>query len=349
MAPRPEMQPQAIPLPPSPPVADVETSVETSGITRTISPRPRTPCRASSPDSTSTAASTSATTLPYRPRNRSPLSRGHIRSQTASGSMMAPPMQRAKSSPGVESGRLGNPSMSGPRPSSPLGPSGRRRSPLRSAPDDAYSSNSFWDRSNLEPNIPEHAELDTTVTLRLTSSTGPDEDPDQLSPLPNYPYTFPRARRRPSSPLHHVSSTSSLPGLPTTPTSSTGSPLLAAQKYANEPYPTFNPYSSLSSVSSVPSTPTSFRSRSPSISSLETIPDTPDAEEAARLEAEEYAKLGAVVNGEDCEVKEPGELKRRSSMEMRGFGFGTRNKPKRWSVCGAERRQDLDLETIWED
>jgi hypothetical protein len=25
------------------------------------------------------------------------------------------------------------------------------------------------------------------------------------------------------------------------------------------------------------------------------------------------------------------------------------DKRKRWSVCGAERRQDLDLETIWED
>jgi hypothetical protein len=24
-------------------------------------------------------------------------------------------------------------------------------------------------------------------------------------------------------------------------------------------------------------------------------------------------------------------------------------KRKRWSVCGAERRGDLDLETIWED
>jgi hypothetical protein len=37
---------------------------------------------------------------------------------------------------------------------------------------------------------------------------------------------------------------------------------------------------------------------------------------------------------------------------MRG-GTGTyaprSDKRKRWSVCGAERRQDLDLETIWED
>jgi hypothetical protein len=31
-----------------------------------------------------------------------------------------------------------------------------------------------------------------------------------------------------------------------------------------------------------------------------------------------------------------------------GTGLG-RDKRKRWSVCGAERRGDLDLETIWED
>jgi hypothetical protein len=31
------------------------------------------------------------------------------------------------------------------------------------------------------------------------------------------------------------------------------------------------------------------------------------------------------------------------------MAFGSRDKRKRWSVCGAERRGDLDLETIWED
>ena len=36
---------------------------------------------------------------------------------------------------------------------------------------------------------------------------------------------------------------------------------------------------------------------------------------------------------------------------MMGYvGGGSRaDKRKRWSVCGAERRGDLDLETIWED
>lgn len=32
-----------------------------------------------------------------------------------------------------------------------------------------------------------------------------------------------------------------------------------------------------------------------------------------------------------------------------GLTYGSRDKRKRWSVCGAERRGDLDLETIWED
>ncbi|PSR92370.1 hypothetical protein BD289DRAFT_364534 [Coniella lustricola] len=100
--------------------------------------------------------------------------------------------------------------------------------------------------------------------------------------------------------------------------------------------------------SSMPSTPISIRSRSPSISSLETIPDSPDAEEAA-VEAEKIAQLKAAADAEDG-----GEPKSRSSLDapMRGrtlMGFGSRDKRKRWSVCGAERRGDLDLETIWED
>lgn len=45
--------------------------------------------------------------------------------------------------------------------------------------------------------------------------------------------------------------------------------------------------------------------------------------------------------------------KSRSSIDLpprgRTLGFGSRDKRKRWSVCGAERRGDIDLETIWED
>ncbi|KAK4977422.1 hypothetical protein LTR28_006933 [Elasticomyces elasticus] len=46
---------------------------------------------------------------------------------------------------------------------------------------------------------------------------------------------------------------------------------------------------------------------------------------------------------------------RRSSLDVprinTGFGFARRGagERKRWSICGGERRGDLDLETIWED
>jgi hypothetical protein len=101
--------------------------------------------------------------------------------------------------------------------------------------------------------------------------------------------------------------------------------------------------------SSVPSTPTSARSRSPSISSLETIPDSPDAE-AAALEAERIAQLKAAADaadgvGEDEKKDTVGTRERGRSLG----GFGSRDKRKRWSVCGAERRGDLNLDTIWED
>lgn len=150
--------------------------------------------------------------------------------------------------------------------------------------------------------------------------------------------------RRPASPLHQLahSSTSSLPaGIPTTPSSIASSPSYRAL----DPVP----YTLAASMpsSSVPSTPTSTRSRSPSISSLETIPDSPDAEEAA-LEAERIAQLKAAADAADG-----GDAKGKGNLELptrgRTLSFGSRDKRKRWSVCGAERRQDLDLETIWED
>jgi hypothetical protein len=104
----------------------------------------------------------------------------------------------------------------------------------------------------------------------------------------------------------------------------------------------------------MPSTPTSARSRSPSISSLETIPDSPDAEEAA-IEAETIARLKAAAEATEGDADgSSSDPKRRAALDAArstgiGFGFGTRDKRKRWSVCGAERRGDLDLETIWED
>jgi hypothetical protein len=117
-------------------------------------------------------------------------------------------------------------------------------------------------------------------------------------------------------------------------------------------------YSYLGSAtsSSVPSTPSSIRSRSPSISSLETIPDTPDAE-AAALEAERIAQLKAAADAADAADGDEANLeaKRTAGIDTTwrgrtlGTSYGSRDKRKRWSVCGAERRGDLDLETIWED
>lgn len=148
--------------------------------------------------------------------------------------------------------------------------------------------------------------------------------------------------RRPSSPIRNYSqsSTGSLPTLPSTPTSSSSSL-----------YRAYDPFSSsYGALSSVPSTPTSLRSRSPSISSLETIPDSPDAEEAA-LEAERQAQLKAAA--EISEAGDASDAKARGNLDMpargRTMAFGSKDKRKRWSVCGAERRGDIDLETIWED
>ncbi|RCI15343.1 hypothetical protein L249_6730 [Ophiocordyceps polyrhachis-furcata BCC 54312] len=146
-------------------------------------------------------------------------------------------------------------------------------------------------------------------------------------------------RHRPSSPLHGgvavpssgaggIPGSPSLSTLPSTPTS--GFPLRS--------------YDASGYMSSVPSTPTSARSRSPSISSLETIPDSPDAEEAA-VEAERLARLKADAEAVDGKARSAADVPSRG----RTMSFGPRDKRKRWSVCGAERRGDLDLETIWED
>ncbi|RKF61963.1 hypothetical protein OnM2_037086 [Erysiphe neolycopersici] len=101
---------------------------------------------------------------------------------------------------------------------------------------------------------------------------------------------------------------------------------------------------------SVNSTPTSARSRSSSISSLETIPDSPDAEEAA-IEADRIARSKA--EAEVIESCDESKLKfSRDANSCRGRIQGSnfvRDKRKRWSVCGAERRGDLNLDTIWED
>jgi hypothetical protein len=59
------------------------------------------------------------------------------------------------------------------------------------------------------------------------------------------------------------------------------------------------------------------------------------------------ADADAADSGEDSKTKgglETSGIRGRSL----GASFG-RDKRKRWSVCGAERRGDLNLDTIWED
>lgn len=264
---------------------------------------------------------------PSRPRAASPPRR--MRPISAGGVASVPLMQRAHSSPGVDSsGRYITPYGMTRRPSSPLH-SGRRRSPLRSAMEEPYPGVPSWSGLNIEPNIPENEELELTA----------DSDATHPSPISSFSNTFPRSRRRTNIPLHQSASAPSLHARAMSPSLSgrtSPSPSFVPQKYTNEPYPVY----SFSSASSVPSTPTSLRSRSPSISSLETIEDTPDAEEAALLEEEE-----AKLRGEDGDTN---ESRRRSSLELRASGLRSNKERKRWSVCGAERRADFSLAPIEE-
>jgi len=278
-----------------------------------------------SPTSSPIMSWTPPTSIPYRPRTASPLSSLHVRSRSAAS--LAPPMTRTQSMPGVNgSGHL----LYSPhiRPQSPAGSPSRVRIPRR--PVDETFPTSPTRVSVIDPER-KLSERNSSPNLGLG-----------LQAIPSSSARI----RRPSSPLRHVthSSTGSLITAPSTPSSVASSPSYRAYDSFSNSYP-FG--TSAYPSSSMPSTPTSARSRSPSISSLETIPDSPDAEEAA-LEAERIAQLKAAAD-----AAEGGDPKGRGSLDApargRSLGFGSRDKRKRWSVCGAERRQDLDLETIWED
>lgn len=172
--------------------------------------------------------------------------------------------------------------------------------------------------------------------------------------LPPSSSNYPPRTRRPSSPLRYLVAHNSAAGstAPSTPSSVSSSPSYQSSRFSDTflgpgGYGTYSYPGSFAS-SSVPSTPTSARSRSPSISSLETIPDSPDAEEAA-LEADRIAQLKAAADAADgVEENKPrvAESSGRGRSLVAAFG---RDKRKRWSVCGAERRGDLNLDTIWED
>ncbi|KAK7565130.1 hypothetical protein IWX49DRAFT_577912 [Phyllosticta citricarpa] len=256
-------------------------------------------------------------------RNRSPYSRSHLRST----SLSAPALTRTHSSPTPMSPTA----YLNPRPSSPLRSPARLRNPIKLD----------------EPYLPALSSANSDIGIisedrELHVASRTLDRPADTSSLPGMHSgtSFARQRRRPTSPLNSVSSP---------PTPAHPSPTLSATKF-NERFPSDVSYPSSSySSSSMPSTPTSMRSRSPSISSLETIPDSPDAEEAA-TEADRVAKLEAAAKAADGGR----EGLRRSSLDVPrarpgGFAMASRDKRKRWSVCGAEKRGDLDLETIWED
>lgn len=316
------------PIEEEPPASEMKTSEPSETCCRQVIPsdaelastRPSPTRRVTAPEASDVLSPTpkgSPATVALRPRDRSPYTRTHMRSRSSNSPLSAPQMTRAQSSPVPDVRAF---ALSVIRPSSPSGPLTRRRSPLRRVSDEVYPS--YGGQVDIGETIAEGKELD--ITPRPTADT----ELPQTSPIH---HSFPRTRKRPSSPLYQISQFSSSPHKLRT---SLSSPALAATQF-NEPYPSNYSYAS----SSIPSTPTSFRSRSPSISSLETIPDSPDAE----LEAENVAILKAAADKElDAEADEG--VRRRSSL-----GGVMKDKRKRWSVCGAERRGDLDLETIWED
>jgi hypothetical protein len=247
-----------------------------------------------------------------------------LHSSSSNPLLTAPPMLRTSSLPGVPSPNL----LPGARSASPIRSPKRVRSPFRHS----SSDESFTASSTMSPEIPsisEDAELQITPRASVHSTT------------PYASLTFPRSlRRRPASPLRSVN-TSRASSVPASPFANQGNRF-------NETFPPDFPYygRSLSLSSSVPSTPTSARSRSPSISSLETIPDTPDAEALAveedRRQRDERRRIWDPYGANNASSSSGGAI-------PRGGSFANRDKRKRWSVCGAEKISDLNLETIWED
>ncbi|KAI9845138.1 MAG: hypothetical protein M1837_005023 [Sclerophora amabilis] len=320
--------------------------------TRPSPPRPATEPSSSEPPRTMA--------VPYRQRNSSPFSRGHFRARSSASALAPPNIARAHSMPLPDTVGRGVLPAPAKRPSSPLSSTARHPSPGRRSMEEAYPSYGGQTLPGIGENTTEMTEFSDITTDHKHTHPTPSSPASPISPST----TFGR-RHRTSSPLRHLLQASSLPEDDSNPsgpgaTASSSSPYLVSAKY-NESYPTnYGVLSSFSSTSSQPSTPTSARSRSPSISSLETIPDSPAAEEAA-LEAERIAELKAAADAADGETSQvPTDARHRSSLDVSGgwvkggapsiaWAYGSRDKRKRWSVCGAERRSDLDLETIWED
>ncbi|KAL4945151.1 hypothetical protein BDV06DRAFT_47725 [Aspergillus oleicola] len=296
--------------------------------------------------------------------SRPPFPSSHIRSRSLADGPDVPVMTRAHSSPGLDSrGRYifvhgrGAPASTAAAATATAADKTPNSKPKRYLPLQLSTADSFdpsstgprmLHRKNISETISEHAELDTSGS---SVSTTPTSHSDFNPSSPVLSHATPRlGRRRPSSPLHFPQTPTNNGAVPGSPLfSATHSPPLMLSSRYNEAFPSY----SASSASSMPSTPTSLRSRSPSISSLETIPDIPDAE-AEALESDRIAALKAAADRADDADAVNNGIRRRGVSDMAGpstslsarTGGGYR---KRWSVCGAERRGDLDLETIWED
>lgn len=251
-------------------------------------------------------------------------------------------MTRTKSLPsvGFASTFAVSPSHSPVRQSSPLRTPLPLRTAARKPSDEAHSPAPAPNFMDIE-SIAEDSEL-----FFAPRNNAMDREAGTTSPSfgQSYSNTFARgARRRPPSPLYHGPPPATHAHSTARPTSpAPRSPGLGAVRF-NEPYPSNAGLGfPLSATSSIPSTPTSLRSRSPSISSLETIPDSPDAEEAA-IEAFNIARLQAAADAADAAHTV-------HALDVpRASANAARDKRKRWSVCGAERRGDFEMETIWED
>ncbi|KAF3927400.1 hypothetical protein ABW21_db0205696 [Orbilia brochopaga] len=115
---------------------------------------------------------------------------------------------------------------------------------------------------------------------------------------------------------------------------------------ANSQLPSYPP-----SLTSNASSPTSSRSCSPSLTtySLETIEDSPDGELLAILEEEEERQQREQTEKENKENDTIGLGLSLVTSSMSSMSLRDNKRRQRWSVCGAERRSDFDLETIYED
>lgn len=159
---------------------------------------------------------TSVPSIPYRARNTSPFSRGHLRSKSSTGSL-APPMSRTQSMPGFNAAGhlLASPHQ---RPSSPLGSPARIRTPKKPV-DEVF------------PGMPNRGLRGISETQTPSPLAAAEETPSVVersnSPILGLPPGSAFPRRRPSSPLRYLVQTqtgSASSTTPTTPSSVTSSP-----------------------------------------------------------------------------------------------------------------------------